>query len=94
MEYTKEFFAELEKKIDSRPHRCIQCSAVDGVREYNKDGVTRRKFPTIVRLALIDVNGPANRADNVAMYCTRCRKPPAVWRTPRRIKPSQLEQLF
>ena len=90
----KSFIKSLEKIVDKRPHKCKSCGVVDGEKEYNKDGVTRKKFPAIVRLALIDVNGPANRADNVGMYCTRCRKPPAMWRTPRKIKPSSLAQLF
>jgi len=92
--YTTHFFKELEEKIDKRPHKCRGCGVVDGEREYKKDGVNRKKFAAVVRLALIDVNGPANRADNVGMYCTKCRKPPEVWRTPRRIKPSQLAQLY
>jgi hypothetical protein len=91
--YTEEYFQKLKKKQDKRPHRCKECGVPDGARPLDKKG-NYLKFPAIVRFALVDPTQPANNADNVALYCTRCRKPTKVWETPRRIKPSQLEQLF
>ena len=91
--YTQEFFAQLEKLVDKRPHECVECGARDGARDFNKKG-DRKKFPSVVRLCLADPHGPPNQVWNIAMYCTRCRKPNMEWRTPRRIKPSQLPQIF
>lgn len=92
IQYTREFFEKLEEMIDKRPHLCRECGARDGERGHYKDG-RRKKFPRIVRLCLIDPKGPPNDARNVAMFCTRCRKPNQVWRTPRRLKPSELPQM-
>ena len=91
--YTPEFFKVREKLVDIRPHKCEQCGIADGARGYNKKG-DKKKFPSVVRLCLRDPNGPPNKVWNIAMYCTRCRKPNEVWKTPRRIKPSKLPQLY
>jgi len=91
--YTPEFFTALEKMVDKRPHKCQGCWISDGVRRINKDG-SKQHFPSIVRLCLIDPTRPANDVNNIGMYCTRCRKPDQVWKTPRRMKPSSLPQLF
>jgi hypothetical protein len=93
IEYTKEFFAALERLADKHPHKCKRCGIADGAKKFNARGV-ERKFGAVVRLALIDPSAPPNNASNVAMYCTTCRKAPHEWRTPRRIKPRELPQLW
>lgn len=47
-----------------------------------------------MRVCVNDLSGPKNQSWNIAMFCTRCRKPNFEWRTPRRIKPSKTPQLF
>ena len=90
--YTEAYFHALLKIIDQRPHRCAKCGIADGSKEGKNGGL--RKFPAIVRLCLVDATKAPNDPRNVAMYCTTCRKAPLGWRTPRRIKPDQLPQLF
>jgi len=90
--YTEAYFDTLRKIIDDRPHRCAKCGIADGSKVGRNGGL--RKFPAIVRLCLVDSTKAANDPRNVAMYCTACRKAPLGWRTPRRIKPSDLAQLF
>jgi len=90
--YTQAYFDALRKIIDVRPHRCAACGTADGSKE-GRDG-NLRKFPAVVRLCLTDPTGATNDARNVDMFCTRCRKAPLAWRTPRSIKPTQLTQLF
>jgi hypothetical protein len=90
--YTQAYFDALRKIVDKRPHRCAGCGIADGSKE-GSDG-RLRKFPAVVRLCLTDPNDAPNDARNVDMYCTRCRKAPLAWRTPRRMKPAQLQQLF
>jgi len=91
--YTPEFFAALLDIIDRRPQRCKSCRIADGERGFNKDG-TRKKFPAVVRLCVDNPGVAPNIVSNIAMFCTRCRKPGQEWRTPRRIKPNDLPQLF
>ena len=93
VEYTSEFFASLEKLLDRHPHTCRACGVADGEKAFRKNG-TQDKSAAVVRLALIDPAGPPNRAENVAMFCTKCRRAPRAWQTPRRIPPSKLPQLF
>jgi len=94
VQYTKEFYAQVEKMMMKHPHKCWECGLSDGERKYNKDG-TRQRFAVVVRLAYVDIFGPKAIASNVGLYCTKCRKPGDEWRTtPRRIKPSRLPQLF
>jgi hypothetical protein len=90
--YTEEYFDALRQIVDRRPHRCAGCRVTDGSKE-GKDG-SLKKFPAVVRLCLIDPTSSANDARNVDMFCTRCRKAPLEWRTPRCMKPGQLQQLF
>lgn len=89
--YTEDFYKELMAMIDKHPHLCSGCGVADGEREYLSG--KQRKRPAMVRLCLIDRRGPANDPTNVAMYCTRCRKPDPVWRQSRRLKPTELPQL-
>lgn len=89
--YSESFFRALAAMIDKRPHRCKACGVVDGCRDFTKDG-HRKKFPSVVRLCLIDPKGASNDAKNVGMFCTKCRK--ATWRAPRKLRPSELPQLF
>jgi hypothetical protein len=91
--YTPEFFAALLDLIDKRPQRCKSCRIADGERGFNKDG-TRKKFPAVVRLCVDNPAVAPNIVSNIAMFCTRCRKPGQEWKTPRRIKPSNLPQLW
>jgi len=93
MTYTREFFAELQRKI-GRANRvggpgkhCANCGVGDDQRYYRvkKDNV---------RLALVDPKQPPNDAANVDFFCTRCRRPSAEWQRPRRPKPQELPQLF
>jgi hypothetical protein len=81
--YTEAFFEVLRELIDLRPHRCAKCGIADCCKE-RWDG-RPRKFPAIVRLCLIDELRPPNDPFNVAMFCTRCRKAPLGWGTPRRM---------
>jgi hypothetical protein len=90
--YTEAYFDALRKIVDDRPHRCAGCGVADGSKEGKNGGL--RKFPAVVRLCLIDATAAPNDPRNVDMYCTACRKAPLGWRTPRRIKPGQLQQLF
>jgi hypothetical protein len=91
--YTPEFYGALKQLVDKRPHKCKQCRIVDGTKRLNKDG-TMQKFPVIVRLCVDDPSGRPNDPNNIAFFCTKCRKPDQVWKTPRRMKPSTLPQLF
>jgi len=91
--YTPEFYQALTQLVDKRPHVCKQCGVADGTKKWNDDG-SRQKFERMVRLCVDDPHLPANDPNNIAFFCTRCRKPDQVWKTPRRIKPSKLPQLF
>jgi hypothetical protein len=91
--YTPEFYGALKQLVDRRPHKCKQCGVSDGTRKENKDG-SKQKFERIVRLCVDDPSGKPNDPNNIAFFCTRCRKPDQVWKTPRSIKPSKLPQLF
>src|SRR5260221_3902393 len=91
--YTQEFFAALLLIIDRRPQRCKSCRIADGDGGFSKDD-TRKKFPAVLRLCVDNPAVALNIVSNIAMFCTRCRKPGQEWRTQRRIKPSSLPQLF
>lgn len=91
--YTKKYYEQIQKLVDKHPHRCRDCNVADGWRRINRDG-SMQKFPAIVRLALVEPKSPGYEVSNVGMFCTRCRKPDQVWKTPRRIKPQHLPQLF
>jgi hypothetical protein len=91
--YTKEFYDALKQMVDRRPHKCKQCGVVDGTKKENRDG-SKQRFERIVRLCVDDPHHPSNDVNNIAFFCTRCRKPDQVWKTPRKIKPSKLPQLF
>jgi len=89
--YTPEFYGALKQLVDKRPHKCKQCGVADGTKKENKDG-SKQKFERIVRLCVDDPSGKPNDPNNIAFFCTRCRKAPFEWRTPRVIKPSKLPQ--
>ena len=91
--YTPEFFGALKQLVDKRPHKCKDCGVADGTKKENKDG-SKQRFERIVRLCVDDPSRPANDRNNIAFFCTRCRKPSEVWKTPRKLKPSKLPQLF
>ena len=99
--YSKAFFDELERAMDKSSlggyQKCRQCGSVDGeykiIKKGKRDGY-RSKLKAVVRLALIDPDGPVNVASNIGYYCTKCRKPPREFRPVRKMKPSALPQLF
>lgn len=74
--YTDEFWKELGRMVDADNikhggwHSCRDCGVVDGAKRTGRDG----KIKAIVRLALIEPQGPANDINNVGYYCTVCRK--------------------
>ena len=92
--FTQRFFQQiLENNPDPR-HKCRHCGIYDGERPIvarGRNAGLRARLAAVVRLALIDPEGPANRADNVGYYCLKCR-PEEKYR-PRKLKPSELPQL-
>jgi hypothetical protein len=93
--FTQRFFQQILEKHPESRHKCRHCGIFDGERpivQKGKNSGLRMRNPAVVRLALINPEGPANRADNVGYYCLKCR--PEEKHRPKRLKPSELPQLF